>query len=113
MSGAHSGISIMAHWRIVERRDASGSATNAERVDNDRLFFFLVFLFSFFPLLSPTPTTGRSDRPADKVGNPFPRRPAGNVKRSLYVAISRFRSSEHNDEDGVVFFYWKKIRNLV
>lgn len=34
---------------------------------------------------------------------PFSRRPAGNVKRALYVAISRFRSSEHNDEGGRPF----------
>lgn len=48
--------------KVVANEVASGNATNAERVDNDRLF------------LSPSPRIA-------------PRRPIGNVKRSLYAAI--------------------------
>lgn len=48
--------------KVVANEVASGNATNAERVDNDRLF------------LSPSPRIS-------------PRCPIGNVKRSLYAAI--------------------------
>lgn len=48
--------------KVVANEVASGNATNAERVDNDRLF------------LSPSPRIA-------------PRCPIGNVKRSLYAAI--------------------------
>lgn len=70
------------------KRDASGSATNAGSEWIPIGFFFQV---------QPR-AAARSESPRRQSRQPFSRRPGGNVKRALYVAISRFRSSEHNDE---------------
>lgn len=82
------GISIMARaqTRCIRKRDQCRTE-----------WILIGFFFKSNPDCYPLGSPHRQSR------QPFSRRPAGNVKRALYVAISRFRSSEHNDEGGRPF----------
>lgn len=73
--------------KVVANEVASGNATNAERVDNDRLF------------LSPSPRIA-------------PRCPIGNMKRSLYAAIlvlSSFCTMTSTEKALFSLFFEKKL----